>query len=64
MVGRVGGGAKGVDRCTEAMSKTRVITTRKKNRNACGDGIIVALFCHYTEDRMFLKACTHVHLRA
>ena len=46
------GDERGVDRWIDAMSKARVIITRKKFET-CEDGRIVTLFCHYTKDRIF-----------
>ena len=60
MVGHAGTRREWID----AMKKARVIITRKKkNQCICEDGRIVA-FCYYTKDRIFLKVCTCVCVRA
>lgn len=60
MVGHAGPRREWLD----AMKKARVIISRKKkNQYICEDGRIVALFCHYTKDRVFLKVCTRVCVR-
>lgn len=51
-------GQEGMDRCNEESQGH--YHQEKKNQYICEDGRIVALFCYYTKDRIFLKVCTCV----